>query len=90
MKAFHATVEGRVQGVGFRYSALREARALGLRGWVRNTEEGSVEVWAEGNEEELERLLAWLQQGSGYASVSGLHWSREEPANSYSSFEIAF
>ena len=46
--AFDATVTGRVQGVGFRYCACREADRLGLTGWVRNSDEGDVEVHAEG------------------------------------------
>jgi hypothetical protein len=48
MHRLHAVVHGRVQGVGFRYFVMREARALGLSGWVRNQADGSVEVEAEG------------------------------------------
>jgi len=90
MKAFHAFVEGEVQGVGFRYATLRQATLQGLVGWVRNTQEGEVEVWAEGDEKELERLLAWLKHGPTYAVVSSLRWNPEKPTNRYPSFEIAF
>jgi len=56
-------IYGRVQGVGFRYSTWREARALGLTGYARNLDDGSVEVVACGTPEELEKLLSWLQAG---------------------------
>ena len=57
-------VKGRVQGVGFRWFVHREAAALGLRGWVRNTESGHVEVVASGDDDNLKRLEAQLAKGS--------------------------
>ena len=67
--AFHAVVTGRVQGVGFRYSAIREARARGISGTVANRYDGSVEIDAEGAMPDLERLLAWLRRGPPGAHV---------------------
>jgi len=90
MKAFHAIVEGEVQGVGFRYSALREARALGVAGWVRNADDGTVEVWAEGEDAALEEFLAWLKVGPSAAWVRGVKVSWEVPKGTYSSFSVAF
>ena len=90
MKAFHVIVEGEVQGVGFRYSALREARALGVLGWVRNTEDGTVEVWAEGEEAGLEEFLAWLRVGPSAAWVRDVKVSWESPKGSFASFGVAF
>jgi acylphosphatase len=60
----HYLVKGRVQGVGFRWYVHREAGALGLRGWVRNTEDGHVELVAAGNPEELAALRVALDRGS--------------------------
>ena len=60
----HFLVQGRVQGVGFRWFVHREAGALDLRGWVRNTEDGHVEVVAAGNAEELDALRHALHKGS--------------------------
>jgi acylphosphatase len=60
----HYLVKGRVQGVGFRWYVHREAGALGLRGWVRNTEDGHVEVVASGEPEELASLRLALDRGS--------------------------
>ena len=90
MKAIHAIVEGEVQGVGFRYSALREARALGVVGWVRNADDGTVEAWAEGEEAALEEFLAWLNVGPPAALVRGVKVSWKNPKGTYSSFSVAF
>jgi acylphosphatase len=73
----HAIVSGTVQGVNFRYATQREAQRLGLRGWVRNVRDGSVEVLAEGPRRALEQLLAFLHRGPPAAEVEGVRarWS---------------
>lgn len=88
--AFHAVIEGEVQGVGFRYSAAREARSLGLSGWVRNAEDGSVEVWAEGDRASLQEFFAWLRRGPETAWVSAVTRNEEKPRGVYSTFSIVF
>lgn len=70
-------VSGRVQGVGFRYAALDEARWLGLRGWVRNLPDGRVEVLAQGEAALLDQLYAWLQQGPPAAQVTRVERATE-------------
>lgn len=65
----HATVHGRVQGVGFRFFVVEQASALGVTGWVRNRREGTVEVMAEGPRPALEQLLAALHRGPTSAWV---------------------
>ena len=59
----HFLVQGRVQGVGFRWFVHREASELALRGWVRNTEDGDVEVVASGAGEDLAELRGSLRRG---------------------------
>jgi acylphosphatase len=65
-------VQGRVQGVGFRWYVLREAAALGLRGWVRNTPDGRVETLAAGTEEQHAALHAVLRRGSRGSRVDAV------------------
>jgi acylphosphatase len=74
-----ASVRGRVQGVGYRVFALREARALGLDGWVANLPDGSVRVVAEGPRADLEALLERLREGPPAGWVDDV-LTRWEPA----------
>jgi acylphosphatase len=74
-----ATVRGRVQGVGYRYFALREAMRVAVDGWVANEPDGSVRVVAEGPREALESLLARLEEGPPAGWVDGVA-TRWEPA----------
>ncbi len=68
----HYCVEGRVQGVGFRWFVHREAAEIKLRGWVRNTRSGAVEVTAAGTTEQLSRLRAVLEKGSRGSRVDSV------------------
>jgi acylphosphatase len=61
-----------VQGVGFRYFVERSAQALGLRGWVRNVDDGSVEVYAVGSLAQLSELAGLLWKGPRWAEVRGV------------------
>lgn len=63
-------ITGRVQGVGFRYATCLRARELGLRGWVRNRHDGSVELLAAGNRAACEELALWAQHGPPAAKVT--------------------
>ncbi len=63
------TIYGRVQGVGFRWSLCAEARASGLKGWVRNRRDGSVEALIVGTPEAVEALTAWAYRGPPSARV---------------------
>jgi acylphosphatase len=77
----HFLIQGRVQGVGFRWFVQREASLLDLRGWVRNTEEGEVEVVASGAAAELDALRAKLRQGPRGSRVDRLNinWPTPRP-----------
>lgn len=65
-------VRGLVQGVGYRAACCGRARELGLGGWVRNLEDGSVEVQAEGSRPDLAELRLWCEQGPAGAKVAGV------------------
>jgi acylphosphatase len=86
----HFLIQGRVQGVGFRWYVQREAGQRDLRGWVRNTEEGEVEVLASGPAEDLAELRASLRRGPRGARVDRLveHQLAETEAADLSSFRI--
>lgn len=68
----HVKIQGRVQGVYFRASTVRQAQDLGLTGWVRNCADGSVEAVAEGSRDQIELLIAWCHQGPPGAQVSNV------------------
>jgi acylphosphatase len=68
----HALVRGHVQGVGYRATTQREARTLGLAGWVRNLADGTVEVEAEGDEATIETFLEYLNEGPLGAHVDAV------------------
>lgn len=87
-RAFRARVSGRVQGVGFRLSAVREARRLGLRGWVRNADDGSVDVEAEGPPARLDAFLAWLHHGPPGAYVSDVAVDPVPPDAARGEFDV--
>lgn len=72
LSAVHAVVRGRVQGVGYRVSTVRSARSLGLTGWVRNASDGSVEVWAQGGSDAVDRFVRFLDDGPLAAHVDGV------------------
>ena len=81
-------VSGRVQGVWFRASTQQEARALELVGWVRNLQNGDVELEAQGRPESLEELLSWLRDGPPQARVEGVDVRWVEPVSHETGFEI--
>ncbi len=86
--AVHIIVHGHVQGVGFRSFVQTRALALSLEGWVRNCEDGTVEIWAEGPRSALQRLIQYVQKGprSGLVTHLTVDWSM--PLETYDGFFI--
>ena len=72
-------VSGRVQGVFYREGAKSEAQRLGLKGWAKNLDDGSVEVVAEGDATAIELLARWLRQGPPRSVVNEVDASYETP-----------
>ena len=75
----HLLIHGSVQGVGFRNMMEHRARKLGISGWVRNCNNGSVEAVICGNEPQIQAMLAWVRQGPPLARVSRLEIDDCEP-----------
>lgn len=77
---------GRVQGVSFRAAAIKRAKELGVGGWVRNVEDGSVEAVAEGSEAAVREFVAWMRAGPPAARVEELRVTQEEPTGEFNRF----
>ena len=90
MERLHAVVRGDVQGVGFRYFVQRRAQQLGLKGWVRNNDDGSVELVAEGERERLEQLKLALQEGPRMARVDRVDTRWSAATGNLRGFELAW
>ncbi len=86
--AVHAHFTGIVQGVYFRAHTQRQARKLGLRGWVRNLPDGRVEAWIEGDRSAIGELIKYCQEGIPTARVDTVDILEDEPTGDHSTFEI--
>ncbi len=80
-------IEGRVQGVGFRYALADEARELGLCGWVRNCRDGKVEAIVAGSMQNVDTIIAWSHKGPPAAKVTAVNV--EPAAGDFTGFDIA-
>lgn len=81
-------VHGRVQGVGFRYSAQEAASSFGLTGWVRNRHDGAVEAEAQGSDDEVGRFTAWCHQGPSWARVDAVDVTELPEADDETGFMV--
>jgi len=88
LSRLHATVEGRVQGVSFRYFVQEQALELGINGWVRNRWNGSVEVTVEGPRDKLEGLLQVLRVGPPMARVTNVDFEWLPPSGEFKNFWV--
>lgn len=86
--SLHATVSGKVQGVYFRAWVFDQAKSLGLTGWVRNLDDGTVEVLAQGPDEGLAALKERLPQGSPLSRVASVTAKHIEYDKTYDTFAI--
>ena len=84
----HLRIRGRVQGVYYRASMVREAQNLGLTGWVKNCDDGSVEALAEGERARLEALIAWSHRGPVGARVDEVEVQWRAPDHSFFAFVV--
>jgi len=88
IQELHALVHGEVQGVGYRYFVVEKAKALGLRGYVRNEPNGDVEVLAQGPRPALERFLAQLRRGPSAAYVTEVETTWDQPTEHFRGFHV--
>jgi acylphosphatase len=90
MARLRAKIHGIVQGVNFRYYTRLKAQELGIKGWVRNNPDGTVEVDAEGEKEALSRLLEFLHRGPPSAVVTKVEAEWLPFQGLYDSFKVRF
>jgi len=86
----HVLISGRVQGVAFRYYVERWADELELTGWVRNLDDGRVEVVAEGKKDGLDELVTRLRRGPRLAVVEDVDIVWEEPTGEFRDFRVTY
>jgi len=87
-KQVQLIVRGRVSGVFFRAATQREARRLGVSGWVRNRPDGTVELVAEGEEEAVREMISWAQHGPSAARVDEVDVRWRGYTGEFSDFRI--
>jgi acylphosphatase len=88
VKSVYILISGRVQGVGFRYFVLYKAEELQIKGWVRNTPEGKVEIEASGESENLSIFTDWMKIGPARAIVQNFSVSEITPMRNFTNFFI--
>lgn len=86
----HVTIDGRVQGVGFRAFVLRKASELGVKGWVRNRRDGRVEVVAEAERTALDKFLVALRRGPSAAMVTQVHPRWQNATGEFRRFDVKY
>ena len=89
-KRAHILISGRVHGVGFRMYAVERAEELQVAGWVKNREDGKVEIMCEGEEDNVEAFVQWCRTGPDSADVNGVKTVYLEPTGEFDSFHIRY
>jgi acylphosphatase len=90
LTAKHILVKGKVQGVFFRKYVKQKANDLNITGWVKNTEQGNVEIFAQANNDAIEKLIAWCRHGPPKAIVEGVEIKDAAIDNSIRNFSIEY
>jgi len=90
MKRVHVIVEGRVQGVGFRYFVQHEALKRQLTGWVKNNDDGTVEMEAQGHESAVQLFLDTIEAGTMFAKVSRMYIEQRDVRPDEKQFRIMY
>lgn len=86
----HVTIDGHVQGVGFRAFVLRKASEFGVTGWVRNRRDGSVELLAEGKRTTLDKFLVALRRGPSAALVTRVDPRWQNATGEFQAFDVKY
>lgn len=90
MVQYEIKITGRVQGVGFRYFVQKRAREFDIKGWVKNTPDGGVQVMAQGDEKDMETFLEHLKIGPSMARVVKLEKSKLPGLEDFTDFRVLY
>jgi acylphosphatase len=90
MVHYNIRISGRVQGVGFRFTARNIARAYGLKGFVRNEPDGSVYIEAEGAEKDINKFIAWCRKGPSMSYVTDVYYEKGDMKPFTDPFTVGF
>lgn len=90
MKQLHLKIYGRVQGVFYRENTKNQARQLGLVGWVKNCLDGTVELLAQGEDKNLQKLAEWCKNGPKHAGVEKVEEEWGDMDRKFSDFKITY
>lgn len=91
MKEFrHLRIHGKVQGVGFRFFATRVARRLGLKGFIENLRDGTVEAQVEGEAADIDEWIKEIKEGPRFAEVTKIDQQRREFTGKLADFDVKF
>jgi len=81
-------VKGKVQGVAFRYSAMHFAKTINITGYAKNLADSSVEIVAQGSEDNIQKFVIWCHQGPTRARVEKVEWTEIDETKHFSGFSI--
>ena len=86
----HIRISGKVQGVGYRFFATRVARRLGLKGWIQNNRDGTVDAMVEGEQSVIDEWIEELKEGPRYAEVTKIDQETKEFSGRLPDFDVKF
>ena len=86
----HVIIEGRVQGVFFRYHTQEKAYEIGVKGWVKNRRDGRVEAVFEGDKDKVDRMIQWCHRGPSEARVTNVQVEWENYTGEFEDFSILY
>ncbi len=86
----HIRIHGKVQGVGYRFFATRVARRLGLKGWIENNRDGTVEATVEGEKDAIDEWIEELKEGPRYAEVTHIDQESKDFSGTLPDFDVKF
>ncbi len=86
----HIIIYGMVQGVGFRFETIMQARSLGVNGWVMNTSNGDVEAVFEGDKNDVESIIEWCKKGPIGAIVNNVDVELQKYKGEFKDFDIRY